>query len=181
MHPYTAAVFDRLSSARANLRAAVDAVPLQARSQKPAPDRWSVNEVVEHLSLVETLFTQRIAATIDKARQEGLDAERAPERALLPAEIETRVADRENRRTAPEAARPTGTLDAATACERIEQARAVLHDTIAAADGLALSTVMESHPAFGALTVYQFAELIAAHEARHTAQVREIASQLATA
>lgn len=179
MHPYTAAVFDRLSSARANLRAAVDAVPPQVRSHKPAPDRWSVNEVVEHLSLVETLFTQRIAGAIDKARQDGLGDEQAPERALLPADIETRVADRENRRTAPEAARPTGTLDSVTAWERLEQARAVLSDTIAAADGLALSTVMESHPAFGALTVYQFAELIAAHEARHTAQVREIAATLA--
>ena len=181
MHPYTAAVFGRLGSARANLRAAVDAVPPQVRSQKPAPDRWSVNEVVEHLSIVETLFTQRIAGAIEKARQEGLGAEEAPERASLPAEIEARVADRQNRRTAPEAARPTGTLDSATAWERVEQARAVLHDTIAAADGLALSTVMESHPAFGALDVYQFAELIAAHEARHTAQVHEIASQLATA
>jgi len=181
MHPYTAAVFARLSSARSNLRAAVEAVPPQARGQKPAPDRWSVNDVVEHLSLVETLFAQRIAGAIDKARQDGLGGEEASERVLLPAEIEVRVADRENRRTAPEAARPTGTLDAAVAWERIEQARAVLHDTIAAADGLALSTVTESHPAFGTLTVYQFAELIAAHEARHTAQVREIASQLATA
>jgi len=181
MHPYIAAVFDRLGSARANLRAAVDAVPPQVRSHKPAPDRWSVNEVVEHLSIVETLFTQRIAGAIDKARQDGLGDEQAPERTLLPADVETRVADRENRRTAPEAARPTGTLDAVTAWERVEQARAVLHDTIAAADGLALSTVMESHPAFGALTVYQFAELIAAHEARHTAQVKEIAATLATA
>jgi uncharacterized damage-inducible protein DinB len=181
MHPYTAAVFDRLNSARANLRAAVDAVPSQVRGQKPTVDRWSVNDVVEHLSLVETLFTQRIAGAIDKARQEGLGAEQAPERAVLPADIETRVADRENRRVAPEAARPTGTLDAATAWQRVERSRAVLHETIAAADGLALSTVLESHPAFGALTVYQFAELIAAHEARHTAQVKEIASQLATA
>jgi len=181
MHPYVTAVFDRLSSARAELRAAVEAVPPQARASKPAPERWSVNEVVEHLSLVETLFTQRIAAAIDKARQEGLGSEQAAERALLPTSIETMVADRINRRTAPEAARPQGNLDAATAWQRLEQARAVLRDTIEAADGLALSTVIESHPFFGPLTVYQFAELIAAHEGRHTAQVKEIAAEVAVA
>ena len=181
MHPFTTAVFDRLSAARADLRAAVEAVPPPMRAHKPGPDRWSVNEVLEHLSLVETIFTQRIAAAIDKARQEGLPLEQAPERAMLPADIETRVADRSNPRTAPEAARPQGNLDAAAAWQRVEQARAVLRDTIAAADGLALSTVIESHPFFGALTVYQFAELIAAHEGRHTAQVREIAAKLAPA
>ena len=181
MHPYTIAVFGRLSAARAHLRAAVEAVPPQARAQKPAADRWSINEVLEHLSLVEALFTQRIAGAIDKARQEGLGPEQAPDRAPLPANIEAIVANRENRRQAPEAARPQGTLDAGTAWERVEQARAVLHDTITAADGLALSTVIESHPFFGPLTVYQFAELIAAHEGRHTAQVREIAVQLVEA
>jgi uncharacterized damage-inducible protein DinB len=179
MHPFTIAVFDRLSESRANLRAAVEAVPPAARAQKPAPDRWSINEVLEHLSLVETLFTNRIATAIDKARDEGLGLEQASERAPLPANIETIVADRSNPRTAPEAARPQGNLDATTAWHRVEQARAVLRDTLGAADGLALSAVMESHPFFGALSVYQFAELIAAHEGRHTAQVKEIAARLA--
>ena len=181
MHPYTTAVFDRLTSARATLRAAVETIPPQARGHQPVADRWSVNQVLEHLSLVESLFTHRIAGAIEKARQEGLGPEQATERAPLPANIETIVADRENRRQAPEAARPQGNLDSDTAWQRIEQARAVLHDTIVAADGLALSTVIESHPFFGPLTVYQFAELIAAHEARHTAQIRELAAALATA
>jgi len=179
MHPFTIAVFDRLSESRGNLRAAVEAVPPAARAQKPAPERWSINEVLEHLSLVESLFTQRIATAIDKAREEGLGLEQASERAPLPAHIEAIVADRSNARTAPEPARPQGNLDATTAWHRVEQSRAVLRDTIAAADGLALSTVTESHPAFGALTVYQFVELIAAHEGRHTAQIREITAKLA--
>jgi hypothetical protein len=181
MHPYTAAIFDRLSAARAGLRMAVEAVPPQARGHRPAPDRWSVNDVLEHLSLVETRFTQQIASAIDAARQEGLGPEQAPERASLSTDIETLVANRENRRQAPEPVRPQGQLDASTAWQRVEQSRAVLRDTIAAADGLALSTVTTAHPFFGSLTVYQFAELIAAHEGRHTKQVAEIAGQLTVA
>ena len=50
-----------------------------------------------------------------------------------------------------------------------------------AADGLALSQVMLTHPFFGTMTVYQFVELIAAHEGRHTEQINEIARSLAGA
>ena len=38
---------------------------------------------------------------------------------------------------------------------------------------------MLTHPFFGTMTVYQFAELIAAHEGRHTEQIKEIARNLA--
>jgi uncharacterized damage-inducible protein DinB len=174
MHPYLAAVCSRLDAARAGLRAAVEAIPTHARGVRPAPDRWSANEVLEHLSLVEGLFTGRIAAAIAAARQEGLGAEQATERAPLPEHLETIVADRINRRTAPEPAHPRGGLDATAAWDAVEKARARLVDALRSVDGLALSQVTPSHPAFGALTIYQFVELIAAHEARHTAQIREM-------
>ena len=38
---------------------------------------------------------------------------------------------------------------------------------------------MLDHPFFGAMTVYQFIELIAAHEGRHTEQITEIGRTLA--
>ena len=46
------------------------------------------------------------------------------------------------------------------------------------ADGRALSGVIHEHPFFGPLNVYQWVELIAAHEMRHVAQVREAAMAL---
>jgi hypothetical protein len=44
--------------------------------------------------------------------------------------------------------------------------------------GLALSTVTHEHRFFGKLNVYQWVDLIAGHEGRHTAQLREIAAQV---
>src|SRR3982750_3756815 len=64
MHSHLEAVFARLDASRAALRAAVDAVPSDLRRQRPAPDRWSVNEVLEHLSLVEGLFARRIGDAV---------------------------------------------------------------------------------------------------------------------
>ena len=134
-------------------------------------------EVLEHLSLVEGLFTKRVIDAIAAAGTIG--PERASERAPLPENIEGIIANRENKRTAPDPAHPRAGLDADAAWSAVDQARATLLDTLRAADGLALSDVRTSHPAFGTLNVYQMSELIAAHEVRHTAQIREIASAVA--
>jgi hypothetical protein len=47
-------------------------------------------------------------------------------------------------------------------------------------DGLALSQVGFPHPALGTLNLYQWLLFSAGHHARHAAQIREIATQLAS-
>ena len=176
MHPHLEHVFSRLDRARAALRAAVDTVPESARTVKPAPDRWSAAEVVEHLSIVERIFGERIEKAI-QARAAGLDRETA-DRVTLPDLIETRMADRVNKRNAVEAVLPTGlSCDAAWAA--FERGHERVRAAVVAADGLALGDVTVDHPFFGTLTIYQWIELMAAHEARHTEQIREIAASLA--
>ena len=114
MHQHLADVLARLDWSRAALGAAVDSIPAPLRQQRPAPDRWSAAEVLEHLSIVERLFTGRMAEAIDAARAGGLAGE-SGDRMPLPDEVETRMANRATRRSAPEAAIPTGTFDAAAA------------------------------------------------------------------
>jgi hypothetical protein len=92
VHPHLAAVIDRLNQARAGLRAAVDAVPASIRGRRPEPERWSVAEVLEHLSLVEGLFTKRVTDAIAAAGTIG--PEHAAERARLPEHIEGIIANR---------------------------------------------------------------------------------------
>ena len=176
MHAYLTEVFARLDAQRAALRAAVECVPPGRRSQRPAPDRWSVAEVLEHLSLVETRFTHWVAKAIDEAVETGLGPEHA-ERAPLSAEIEAVQRDRTRPRTAPPPVIPGGTLDDSAAWAALEGARETFRKVVTAADGLALSGVTFAHPAFGTMNVYQWVEFVALHEARHTAQITEIAGQ----
>ena len=177
MHPHALDVFSRLDAARAALGVAVEGVPPALRQQRPGPDRWSAAEVIEHISIVERIFGGRVTDAITAARSGGLATE-AGDRAPLPDAIETRMADRVNKRTAVEAAQPTGTLDAAAAWAALETGHARLRQTVAGAEGLALGQVMLAHPFFGEMSVYQFVELMAAHEMRHAEQVTEIASAL---
>jgi len=177
MHAHLEDVFTRLDRSRVALRAAIDAVPVSVRRNRPAPDRWSTAEVVEHLSMVERLFTDRIANAL-QPRIPDLDRETA-DRVKLPDALEARMADRVNRRQAPDTAQPTGEIACDEAWMRLEDGHARLRTIIGAADGLALGEVMLEHRFFGSLTIYQWVELMAAHEGRHTEQIQEIANVLA--
>src|SRR5512139_3292702 len=177
MHPHLSAALARLDSARSDLRAAVEAVPGSLRAQKPAPDRWSVNDVLEHLVLVERTFLSSVVGKIVAAQAAGLASE-VPQPQRLPEEMETRVRDRGNRRIAPDPVQPKGSVDAGSALKQLEDGHTQLRQAVTAADGLALSTVTHDHRFFGTLNVYQWIELVAGHEARHTEQLREIATEI---
>ena len=178
MHPHLLDVFARLDASRAALGAAVESIAAPLREQRPGPEQWSAAEVLEHLSIVERLFTGRVADAIAAARAAGLAGETAGRLPLADA-IEARMANRVNKRPAPDVAIPTGTLDAAAAWAAVESGHQRLRTVVEAADGLALSEVMLTHPFFGTMTLYQFVELMAAHEGRHTEQIKDIARALA--
>lgn len=177
MQTQLAEVIARLDRARAELRAAVDAVPGPLRGRQPGPDRWSVSEILEHLSLVEKRFAAIIAMRIDEARAAGLGPEQHP-REPLPPNIEQLLVDRANRRSAPEPVQPKGSMDPQAAWNEVERARADLKTTVTSADGLALSQVVHQYPVFGTLTIYQLLEFIAGHEARHSKQIAGLVGEL---
>ena len=178
MHPSLTEIFACLDRSRAGLRAAIDSVPAHLRDQAPAPGRWSVAGVLEHLSIVDERFTAIVANKIAEARAAGLGNEEG-QPAPLPSHVEAMLADRTERRNAPDPLHPRG-LECAAAWERAEAARAAFRRMLSDADGLALSGVIHEHPRFGALNAYQWGGFLAAHESRHAEQVREIASQLAS-
>jgi hypothetical protein len=180
MHPHLAEVFALLDQSRAGLRKAVSAAPSGIRGVRPAADRWSITEILEHLSIVEGHYTAMLEGAIGTARAAGLAAERDP-RAALPGDLRTRIRDRSERRKAPDTMVPSGALDEAAAWTALEDARQTFRDTVSGADGLALGQVTAEHRRWGALTVYQWVELLATHEARHTEQVQEIAAHFRSA
>jgi len=180
MHPNLTDVFAKLDESHARLRDAVDAVPPQWRSTRPAADRWSVAEILEHLALVETRLARLLGRAVDTAMESGLPPETGA-RVPLAAALVERMADRVNKRSAPETAVPTGTLDHEAARAAAGTARAALRNAIERGDGLALNTVTLSHQVFGELTVYQWLELMAGHERRHAEQIDELREALTNA
>jgi len=173
MHPRTEGLLNHLEENRATLHAAVDAVPSSLRETRPAADRWSVAEVLEHLGRVEEQLTRLLAAKLAEARLTGA---LSPERESGPVtdSLVGRALDRRRRITAGDRVLPQGAMDTATALATLHRTRANLRELIVAHDGLSLGAVSHPHPAFGVLDGYQWVMFIGTHEARHAAQIREI-------
>lgn len=180
MHPRTSELLDHLKTQRERLRRAVERVPRERRSEKPAPERWSVAEVIEHLSIVETRIGRVFTAKLEEARAAGNVVSETDESPVVGTIDMDRLLDRTRRITAGEPSRPSGTLDPDAAWAALERARDSLCDSVRAADGLALGAIVHPHPVLGPINLYQWIAFVGGHEARHAAQVIELSELLAT-
>jgi len=179
MHPRTEELLQHLDKQHERLRRAVEDVPRDRRETKPQPERWSVAEVLEHLSIVETRIGRVFTAKLTEARAAGLGRERDASPVVGTIDMD-RVLDRTRRITAAEAALPSGKLDADAAWAELERARDALCSSVRDADGLALGDVVHPHPVLGPINLYQWIAFVGGHEARHAAQVMELRDLLSS-
>jgi len=176
MNPRTEEILACLDTHMADFRAAIDAVPASRRDVRLSPDRWSVAENVEHVALTERLITKACAKQLAAAREAGLPAE-TETASILPTMPVDGVASRQTRHNAPERLIPTG-IDTDSAWRELEAARATFREFVTSCDGLALGRISFQHPSLGPLNMYQWLLFVAGHQARHAAQIRELAAQL---
>jgi hypothetical protein len=172
MHPRTQELLANFDANRALLKSAFDAILPERRNLPPEPGRWSPAAVVEHLSLVEGRMAGILSERIREERAAGLASETSAEPILHTLNV-TRISDRTTRVQAPDFAVPTG-LDAAAAWSQLEQATEALRAMLLSGDGMALANVIHPHSRLGPMSVYHWIAFLAAHEARHTAQIREM-------
>jgi hypothetical protein len=173
MHPRSEEVVNYLDKIRTETLAAVDSVPPDARNQRPAPDQWSVAQVLDHVAIVHGRVAIAIGKWIADAHAAGLGPETSNSSLLntIPSE---RILDRSRKVQAPEAIVPGNDVDAETAWNELEQAREKLRKAFLCGDGLALEQVVQPHPVLGPINMYQWTLFNGSHEARHALQIREI-------
>ena len=177
MHPRIHELLEHLDTQRLALRSAIDAVPDELRERRPSVDTWSVAEVIEHVAIIERRLAGLLGKLLADAQAQGAGPETETS-AVVDPKAQRMLLDRSRRVTAPETAQPTGTLDAARAWTTFEESHAMLRATVLAGDGLALGSVTWPHPLFGPLSWYQWVAFAGGHEARHAAQIRDVATAL---
>lgn len=177
MHPRIQEVLEYLDTTRSDLSQAVNDVSASHREARPAPDRWSVAEVLDHLAITEGRIVQLITGKIAGAKTAGLgpELETSP---IIDSINRERVTDRSRPATAPEMIQPRSGAEAATIWLALEQSRASLREAVLSGDGLALSEITHEHPVLGLIDLYQWLIFVGSHEARHAAQIREIACEV---
>jgi uncharacterized damage-inducible protein DinB len=137
---------------------------------KPAPDRWSVAEVAEHITVSET----GIFGVVQKAMESPATPEKRVEVKGKDEMILQRVPDRSHKAQAPEFLRPTGRwATKAELTKAFGDARAANMNYIRTTND-DLRDHFFDHPVFGTLDGYQWLLLISTHSLRHTEQIEEV-------
>ena len=135
---------------------------------KPAPDRWSVAQVMEHIAAAEDLLrdTTKEKVMTGPAPEPGRDSKKADEAVL------TMVPDRTHKVQAPEPLVPTNRFGSPEdSIKHFVESRAATEDFLKSTAGLR-EHVMDSP--LGKLDGYEFILFIAAHSERHTKQINEV-------
>lgn len=135
---------------------------------KPAPDRWSIAEIVEHLAILENLFANALSVQLKESPAGNPDRDFKSVDAIILA----KVPDRSTKVKAPEALTPAGRWAPNESLKLfLTNRQETISFLTSAAD---LRGHVMNHPALGPLDAYEWVLAVAAHTERHTKQILEV-------
>ena len=136
---------------------------------KPAPDRWSVAEVAEHIAATEGYLRGMVVEKVMTAppRAEAEDVKAIDDMVL------TAIPDRSQKRQAPEPLKPTNRFGSPQgALKAFTESRQQTEDFLKGHDDLRAHAI--DSPMGKKLDAYEWVLFIAAHSDRHTKQILEV-------
>jgi hypothetical protein len=136
---------------------------------KPAPDRWSVAETLEHITLGEDLMFQSVTDKIMKAPAGPADRDTAK----IDAMILNMVPDRTQKRQAPGPLVPTGRWTPSETLDHFLKSRTRTIEFLKSTSDLRAHASAEN-PLQQPLDGYDWLLFIGAHSERHTKQILEV-------
>jgi len=157
-----------LESTKKNVLEATKGLSEEQWNFKPAPDRWSVAQVMEHIAAAEDFIRDILKEKVmtAPAGEAGRDVKKSDETVLA------MVPDRTNKVQAPEPLVPTNRFGSPDgSLKHFVESRATTEEFLKTASGLR-DHVADSP--MGKLDAYEFVLLIAAHSERHTKQINEV-------
>jgi len=135
---------------------------------KPAPDRWSIAECMEHIAAAEDYIRGMVVEKVMVApAASGRDVVKIDEA------IVANVPDRTNKVQAPEPLKPTNRFGSPQAAiDHFVESRAKTEQFVK--DTAGLRDHASDSPVGTKWDAYEFVLLIAAHSERHTKQINEV-------
>jgi len=143
---------------------------------KPAPDRWSIAEIAEHVVLVQ----QRILGPIREQLAAAPAGQASPDRERVDDIVIHQFPERLTKFQGPEALNPPGSFTRAEALQRVSANYARLQDYLESTPDLrqhvvkAVPMELVSKGAYQFMDGYQWILAAAAHTERHTKQMLEV-------
>lgn len=176
-----AEIYEALEDTRERLRRTLEGLDAEAETFRDAPERWTIAEIVEHLSIVEGGVARLASKVLDKVESEGGAAAPAGGGLRSPLVDFGAVAERAAREkyAAPEKAVPKGGVAVADSLARLRESSDTLRALRPRMETLDLTAARFPHPAFGPLDLYQWLAVLSLHEERHRRQIEALKDSLA--
>jgi hypothetical protein len=164
-------IFDHLARAQVKLLRAADAVSAEQWRTRPSAEAWSAGELVAHLIMVERTILSHAHHIQEK-----------PPRAIpLLKRFHLPLALVESRLVLRKTPIPIDETMLRQKEEMLAELRTIRECSVAFLEqtkGRDLREYRWPHPFLGMLNMYEWFQMIASHEIRHTKQMLEIASNL---
>lgn len=158
-----------LEESRQEFLAAIDGVNEQQWRWKPAPDRWSVGEVAEHIVIAEASQFANVQKAILSAPNPAWEQQTKGKTERLEAVLAPRL----GRAEAPEAIVPKGGMTLAQVKDRFEKQRAEMVKFTRETDA-PLKQYTIDNPFFATLNAYHWLIYAPLHTMRHDKQIAEV-------
>jgi len=162
---------EKLARAQTAFFRAADAIPAEKWDNCPGLNEWSAAQLVAHLVVVE----RGVVTNVDRLTQKAPIPVPFPKRLHLPLWlVEARVI----RRKSPVPLDDSLMAEKEAMLGGLRRVRERTLAFISETERRDLTCYCWRHPFLGMLNAYEWMEMIAAHELRHTKQVREIEAKL---
>ncbi len=158
-----------LEESRREFLSALDGVTEQQWKWKPAPDRWSIAEVAEHIVLAEASQFGNVSKAIASRANADWEETTKGKTAML----EAILAPRLGKAKAPERLVPKGDMTPAQVKERFEKQRVEIVRFASETD-IPLKQHTLDNAFFGTLNGYQWLIYAPLHTMRHEKQIAEV-------
>jgi DinB superfamily len=142
---------------------------------KPAPDRWSIAEVVEHLAAAEDLLRGLVQEQVMKSP--AIEPRDPAEVKKIDDGIFVQVPDRSHKLQAPEALKPVNRFGSPAEAEKhFVESRGTTEEYLKNTGDLRIHAM--DNPVGVRMDAYEWILLIAGHSERHTKQILEVKADL---
>lgn len=170
-------IFEEIDRTRSRLVRLVEGMTAEQHDFRPSPERWSVAQLCDHLSIVEGNVLGLLDKMLSKAEASGAAPPAgAP---FAPVSVEEFAERTRNVKIdAPEALRPGDSRPVADSLGALRDSRAAVHALRPRLERLDAHALRFPHPAWGPLNLYQWLLFLGAHEARHLAQIEALSEEM---
>ncbi|HEV7700948.1 MAG TPA: DinB family protein [Pyrinomonadaceae bacterium] len=169
-------IFSANSKIREGLEIVLGGVSPDEATAVPDGENWSIQQIVEHLSMVESGALRICSKLLDAARTDNKSSDGSfslSEEFNHGSEMAAAA-----KFQAPERVVPTGDVAMAESLQRLAEARVSIEAMQPDMERLDLSGHTFPHPFFGNLTAAQWLVVAGGHEMRHTLQIQRVLEQI---